>query len=65
MSEVGVVRRRRSRSEVEGLVSEFEASGLKRAAFCRHRGLSIATLDEYRRRVHGGQQSKEPLAKFR
>jgi hypothetical protein len=58
MSEVGVVRRRRSRSEVEGLVAEFEASGLKRAAFCRHRGLSIATLDKYRRRVHGVQQSK-------
>ena len=51
MSEVGVVRKRRSRVEVEALVSEFASSGLKREAFCRHRGLAVATLDKYRRRV--------------
>jgi hypothetical protein len=34
MSEAGVVRRRRSRAEVEALVAEFEASGLARAVFC-------------------------------
>jgi len=51
MSEVGVVRRRRSRLEVERLVAEFEASGLRRDAFCRQRGLSVAALDKYRRRV--------------
>jgi hypothetical protein len=56
MSEV-VVRRRRSRTEAEVLVAEFEASGLKREAFCRQRGLAVGTLDKYRRRVHGGSRS--------
>jgi hypothetical protein len=51
MSEVGVVRRRRSRIEVEKLVAEFEASGLRRDAFCQQRGLSVAALDKYRRRA--------------
>jgi|SRR5882724_9163177 hypothetical protein len=51
MSEVGV-RRRRSRVEVEKLVAEFEASGLRRDAFCQQRGLSVAALDKYRRRLH-------------
>jgi hypothetical protein len=55
MSEV-VVRRRRSRTEAEVLVAEFEASGLKREAFCRQRGLAIGTLDKYRQRVHGGRR---------
>ena len=56
MSEV-VVRRRRSRTEAEVLVAEFEASGLKREAFCRQRGLAVGTLDKYRQRVHGGPRS--------
>jgi hypothetical protein len=42
MSEVSVVRRRRSRAKAEALVAEFEASGLRREAFCRQRGLSVA-----------------------
>ena len=58
MSEVGVVRRRRSAAEVEALVGEFEASGLRREAFCLQRGLSVAALDKYRLRVHKGQQSR-------
>jgi len=57
MSEAGVVRRRRSRAEVEALVAEFEASGLMRAAFCQHRGLAVGTLDKYRRRVQSKPQS--------
>jgi hypothetical protein len=57
MSEVGVVRRRRSRVEAEALVAEFESSGLMRQEFCRQRGLAIGTLDKYRRRVHGGARS--------
>ena len=57
MSEEGAVRRRRSRSEVETLVAEFEASGLMREAFCQQRGLAVGTLDKYRRRVHRGLQS--------
>jgi hypothetical protein len=51
MSEVEFARRRRSRAEIQTLVAEFEASGLKRGAFCRQRGLAIGTLDKYRRRV--------------
>ena len=58
MSEVGVVRRRRSRAEAAALVAEFESSGLMRQEFCRQRGLAIGTLDKYRRRVHKGQQSR-------
>jgi hypothetical protein len=57
MSEVGVVRRRRSRAEAEALVAEFEASGLMRAAFCRQRGPAVGTLDKYRQRLHGGPRS--------
>jgi hypothetical protein len=55
MSEVGVVRRRHSRAEVEPLLAEFEASGLKREAFCRQRGLALGTLDKYRRRAYAGE----------
>ena len=51
MSEAGSVRRRRSRVEVEKLVAEYEASGLTRDGFCQQRGLSVAALDKYRRRV--------------
>jgi hypothetical protein len=58
MSEVGVMRRRRSLSEIQALVAEFEASGLKRATFCRQRGVAVGTLDKYRQRVHGGRQSE-------
>ena len=36
---------------MEKLVAEYEASGLRRDAFCQQRGLSVATLDKYRRRV--------------
>jgi hypothetical protein len=43
--------RRRSRAEVEALVAEYETSGLSRKAFCAGRGLAVATLDVYRRRV--------------
>ena len=51
MSEAGSVRRRRGRVEVEKLVAEYEASGLTRDVFCQQRGLSVAALDKYRRRV--------------
>jgi hypothetical protein len=36
---------------VEKLVAEYEASGLTRDGFCQQRGLSVAALDKYRRRV--------------
>lgn len=51
MSEAVMVRKRRSRVEVEKLVAEYEASGLTRHEFCQQRGLSAATLDKYRQRV--------------
>lgn len=57
MSEVGVMRRRRTLAEVQALVAEFETSGLLRAAFCQQRGFAVGTLDKYRQRVHGGRQS--------
>ena len=57
MSEAGVLRRRRGRSEIEALVAEFESSGLLRAAFCQQRGLAVGTLDKYRRRVQSRPRS--------
>jgi hypothetical protein len=39
---------RRSRAEAEGLVRDFEQSGLKRKAFCEARGVALHTLDYYR-----------------
>jgi hypothetical protein len=51
MSEAVLVRKRRSRVEVEKLVAEYEASGLTRDGFCQQRGLPVAVLDKYRRRV--------------
>lgn len=42
-------RRRRSREEAERLVVEYEQSGLTRRIFCRQHGISLATLDNYRR----------------
>jgi hypothetical protein len=57
MSEVGVKQRRRSRAEVEALVAEYEASGLKREGFCQQRGMAVGTLDKYRRRVHAARRS--------
>lgn len=52
-------RRRRSRGEAEQLVREYEASGLTRQAFCAERGVSVTSLDKYRRR-HGDGSSAAP-----
>lgn len=60
-----VVRRRRSWAEGADLVREFAASGLTRQAFCAVRGLSVASLDKYRRRIakatEGSAESKGRL----
>lgn len=48
---VVAVLRRRSRAEAERLVSEFEQSGLRRKEFCAAHGLSVHTLDVWRRRI--------------
>ena len=51
--------RRRSRAEVERLVSEFEQSGLGRKEFSVAHGLSVHTLDAWRRRVAGSAKREE------
>jgi hypothetical protein len=57
-TQVVAVRRRRSRTEAEQLVAEFEASGLSRVEFCQRQGLSLATLARYRKRqTRGGAVS--------
>src|SRR6266568_3266197 len=48
--QVCVVRRRRSRQEVEQIVAEYESSGLSRIEFCRERGVALSTLGRYRSR---------------
>jgi transposase len=57
--QAGVVGRWRSGAEVDRLVAEFEASGLTRQEFCAKHGLSLGTLDRYRKRR---QQRREKLA---
>src|ERR1019366_5806951 len=54
------IRRRRSREEADRLVLEYEQSGLTRRIYCRQHGLSLATLDSYRRRRScGSGQAKD------
>jgi transposase-like protein len=43
--------RRRSRSEAERLVLEFEQSGMTRGAFCKAHEVTAHTLDYYRRKL--------------
>ncbi len=54
--QLGGVGRRRSQAEVNGLIAEYEASGLTRQEFCGKHGLALATLDRYRK---GRQQGRE------
>ena len=51
VSGVGSGFRRRSRAEAARLVSEFDQSGLRRKEFCAAHGLSVHTLDAWRRRI--------------
>jgi hypothetical protein len=53
--------RRRSRAEGERLVSEFEQSGLGRKEFCAAAGLSVHTLDAWRRRIAGSREQMVPV----
>lgn len=50
-----VVGRRRSQAEAEGLVRDFEQSGLTRRAFCQARGVALHTLDYCRQRVRASR----------
>jgi hypothetical protein len=43
--------RRRSRSEALRLAFEYEQSGLTRRAFSQQHGISLASLDNYRKLV--------------
>jgi hypothetical protein len=57
--QTSVVVRRRSRSEALRLAIEFEQSGLTRRAFSRQHGISLASLDNYRK-LHGGHSEAGP-----
>lgn len=54
--------RRRSREEALWLVREYESSGLSRKAFCAGRGLAVATLDSYCKRVRQPEVKPQLLA---
>ncbi len=54
----------RSREAAEELVREFEASGLRRKQFCEQRGLSLGTLDLYRKRHRLAEGGAEPKGRF-
>jgi hypothetical protein len=56
--------RRRSRAEVDRLVAEYEASGLTRQEFCTGHGLSLVTLDRYRKRRQQGQENIAGASRF-
>jgi transposase-like protein len=60
-NEEGTVRRRRSLAEIEHLVSEYKQSGLSRKEFCAAHGLSMHTLDAWRRRIAGSRQEIVPV----
>ena len=55
---VGV--RRRSRVEADRLALEFERSGMSRQEFSRERGVSVHSLDSYRRRLRGARPAPLP-----
>jgi transposase-like protein len=56
--------RRRSRAEVDRLVAEYEASGLTRQEFCTKHGLSLVTLDRYRKRRQQRQEKIRGASQF-
>jgi hypothetical protein len=57
--------RRRSHTEAEQLVAEFEASGLNRREFSRLHGVAVGTLDGYRKRHQSGQAGLRQTGKAR
>jgi hypothetical protein len=61
---VGTAARRRSPAEAGRLAGEFEASGLSRGEFCRIRGLSVSTLDAYRKRRRQAQREASGAARW-
>jgi len=55
-------RRRRNREEADRLVMEYEQSGLTRRTFCSQHGISLATLDNYRRQRAGDPDQAQDAA---
>lgn len=53
-----MVRRRRTRAEVQQLASEFMGSGMRRSEFCRQRHLSWSTLQ---RHLKGQRKKCKPV----
>jgi hypothetical protein len=60
-SGVGAGVHRRSRAEAERLVVEYKQSGQRRKEFCVAHGLSVHTLDAWRRRIAGSRQEIIPV----
>lgn len=58
-----VKQKRRSREEIEEHLKAFKRSGLTQQAFCRERGLSVATFSNWRRKAEATEDVSE--ASFR
>ena len=55
--EQGVVRKeRRTTTEIEQIVSEYESSGLNRSEFCRERDLTLGVLNRYLKRLRAASE---------
>ena len=57
-------RRRRSREEIERLVLEYEASGLRRSEFCRKHGLAVSTLERQLKRRRVDKSEAKEVGRF-
>jgi hypothetical protein len=50
--------KRRTRAEVQQLVTEFVSSGMRRSEFCQSRGLSFGTLDRHLKKLRWKRRRK-------
>src|ERR1700686_1121657 len=50
--------KRRTRAEVQQLVSEFVSSSMRRSEFCQSRGLSLSTLDRHLKKLRWKRRRK-------
>jgi hypothetical protein len=53
-----VAPKRRTRTEVQQLVTEFVGSGMRRSEFCRSRGLSLSTLSRHLKKQRWKRKSR-------
>jgi hypothetical protein len=56
---VGGRRRRRTATEIEQIVSEFNRGDLTQVEYCRRQGLVLSTLGRYLRRERGLSQANQ------